>query len=299
MNVKSVNVHAICLTLGEGQFLPASLGAVYPFVSGITVVTTFDRDWSGKERDPDGTAELVLSRRLDPKHKMQLVVLNETSEARSRNRAMDLSWGLRASRSVVSQASYDLPPDPIDYFLILDSDEIWEHDALAQALEIAVQTRRPVYTAAMNRYFRSWNNRIDGEEWGVVLMRSDVRANWLRHRRRPFPLRALARFPGVPHSLADRLRGAWRLPSDRIRVHHGSYVGDLERLRRKIESFGHANEVPPGWLERVAASPPEELRNFHPTHPTLFPRITRLSTADLPDEIVGADWPAGYLDLPP
>ena len=55
-------------------------------------------------------------------------------------------------------------------------------------------------------------------------------------------------------------------------VHHLSWVGPEERIRRKLASWAHAKEVLPGWYNQVwrawDASP--MLRSIHPTHPEAY-----------------------------
>jgi hypothetical protein len=51
-------------------------------------------------------------------------------------------------------------------------------------------------------------------------------------------------------------------------VHHLSYVGPDARIRRKLDTWGHANEVAPGWWENVWKRWDTDrlLRSLHPTH---------------------------------
>src|SRR6185436_12739632 len=98
----------------------------YDHVGGITVITTHDRDWHGQPRDAGELVALVLSRQLDPEHKIELAIVNETNEARSRNRAMDLAAPRATSLRVRQQHAADGPHETPDYFLIIDADEIYE-----------------------------------------------------------------------------------------------------------------------------------------------------------------------------
>ncbi len=55
-------------------------------------------------------------------------------------------------------------------------------------------------------------------------------------------------------------------------VHHLSYAGPDARIRRKIATWGHRDEVQRGWYENIwlAWDSDKLLRNLHPTHPPAY-----------------------------
>ena len=55
-------------------------------------------------------------------------------------------------------------------------------------------------------------------------------------------------------------------------LHHLSYVGPDERIKRKTESWSHFDEVVPHWWENVWLAWDQNplLRDLHPTHPTAY-----------------------------
>lgn len=55
-------------------------------------------------------------------------------------------------------------------------------------------------------------------------------------------------------------------------VHHLSWVGPERRVRRKLETWGHAKEVLPGWRQRVwrGWDDNRRLTHLHPTHPQAY-----------------------------
>jgi glycosyltransferase involved in cell wall biosynthesis/tetratricopeptide (TPR) repeat protein len=55
-------------------------------------------------------------------------------------------------------------------------------------------------------------------------------------------------------------------------VHHLSYGGPDERIRRKLATWGHKNEVVDGWYTRVWKSWDENhlMSDLHPTHPPAY-----------------------------
>ena len=66
-------------------------------------------------------------------------------------------------------------------------------------------------------------------------------------------------------------------------VHHLSYVGPDSRIRRKLATWGHKNEVLPGWWEQVwqAWDADKLLQNLHPTHPPAYGFAERIVVPDL------------------
>src|SRR5258708_15091841 len=80
----NLRVHAIILALNEEVFIQNHLRTLYPFCSGISVLTQYDRDWYGKPVKPDRTVELV-SNFPDPEGKIHLVVRRFPDEAAARN----------------------------------------------------------------------------------------------------------------------------------------------------------------------------------------------------------------------
>ena len=111
---------AVMLIFKERNFIEASVRAIYPVVDSICGTSRHDRNFSGREVTPDQTLEVFL-RLPDPEDKIKLVVQRDLSqvpglnaEARLRNAAMAL--------------------DPqADYYLIVDSDEVWPVEVLRRA----------------------------------------------------------------------------------------------------------------------------------------------------------------------
>src|SRR5262249_9241859 len=104
---RALRVQAIYGVLDDVPLFAASVASIYPYVSGITVITSHDRDWMGRDREPSPLVATILSRELDPDRKIELIVANETNEARTRNRAMDFAAPPRASIRVRRQSDYD------------------------------------------------------------------------------------------------------------------------------------------------------------------------------------------------
>lgn len=64
------------------------------------------------------------------------------------------------------------------------------------------------------------------------------------------------------------------LPEQYGIIHHLSYVGGDERIRKKISTWGHAAEVRQGWWHGVWQRWDQDpfLENLHPTHPEAYAR---------------------------
>ncbi len=75
-------------------------------------------------------------------------------------------------------------------------------------------------------------------------------------------------------------------------LHHALYAGPDARIRRKLESWSHRDEVRPDWWENVwlAWDRDRTVRNLHPTHPECYgfaeriqvPEILRLGADERP-----------------
>ncbi len=291
-----LRVHAVYVALDEPALFRASIASVYDHVERIVVVTTHDRDWRGIAREPSAIVASVLSRDVDPQRKIDLIVTSETSEARARNRAMDYAAprpsSLRVRREHDADASY-VPPD---YFLIVDCDEVYASDDLERLKAFGAARRRPLYRTACVRYFKRWNFRIHGYEWAVTFVRADQRLPYLRMRKPPLVRRALAKVPGAGQAVRDRLLGYVDIPAAVGVFHHGSYVGPRRRIEQKIESFGHADEVVPRWMEQVYDRWTPSATDFNPAFPGLFAGADAVALEDLPPEIRAFPWPPEYLE---
>ncbi len=76
-------------------------------------------------------------------------------------------------------------------------------------------------------------------------------------------------------------------------LHHLSYAGPEDRIRRKIETWSHANEVVPDWERRVwtAWDDDRTMRDLHPTHPEAYGFAERIK----PPKVLQPAW-ARYVE---
>lgn len=291
-----MRVHAIYAVLNDLHLFRASIASIYEYVSGITVITGYDRDWKGNPYPVEGIVDAVLSREVDPERKVGLVIAWDPNEARARNRAMDFADPPQRSRRVLMQHPADREPSPPDYFWIIDADEIYESVHIDRLLAYVDRGRRRYYQVPGVQYFKYWNYRVEGYEWFTAFVRADQRVGTIRN---PFPThisRVLhrARAPG----LANRLLGLEKIPPDVGFFHHGTYVGPRSRIEAKTRYSGHSHLMQTGWLENVWDRWHPEMRDLHPVDPPTMPATVAVPLSRLPAEITSHSWPDGYLEAP-
>lgn len=292
--MSDLRVHALFVVVGDLDLFRASLASIYPFAQGITVSTTYDRDWYGRPYPPDRLVELLLTRELDPDRKVDVIVTRETNQARLFNRAMDAADPSDRSRRVLVQHPGDTPPPRGDYFWLVDADEIYERSVVPRLLEYVRRYRRPYYQVAAHHYFKTWNHRVDAMEYFTAFVRADKRVGNMRN---PKPtLVSKVGYRILPNELAARLLRIYRVPPEIATFHHGSWIGPRERIAAKIRYSPHARDIQEHWLERVWDRWSPDAKDLHPTDPQVFPSTHAVATGELPPEIRDFDWPSGYLD---
>jgi len=272
---------AIMLLFKEEAFVEASVRAIYPVVDSICCPTRHDRNLEGREIAPDQTLPVLL-RVPDPDNKIRLVVQRnldplpgENSEARLRNAAMAL--------------------DPeADYYLIVDSDEIWPVEVLRRCWEEVQRTQWAAYRVSSYTYFRSWNYRIvePGDGYRPLVF---VRKGFHFQRDRQIDWHGPARWKEYLRK-GRKPKTVYFSPD--LRLHHGSCVGDDARILTKIKNYTHASGIDPGWYERVWKNFHPGIRNFHYFAGTaqLYESLNCLPNADLPLEITRCTWPEGWIE---
>lgn len=271
------------LALNEEAFIVNQLKTLYPFCSGISVITQYDRDWYGKEVAPDRTAQLVLDH-PDPDGKIHLVVRRSPDEAAARNAEM-LAVASRPDRGTMSHGSpeerirefYRVP----DYFLIVDADEFYDVKTMPAVLDyLARKKPRGMRVHAFN-YVHSWNKRIPREvvpfcHFGFlrpgVLFEMRRTVSW--NESRVAKLLAMMRLPDV----SARLWGFVECPPEVGLFHHGCWLGDAGRLRKKASMHSHRESNRVGYVDDVEAL-----------------RFEHVPTSALPDNIRLAPWPDRWI----
>lgn len=272
---------AIMLLFRERNFVEASVRAIYPVVDAIVCTSRHDRNFSGEPVATDDSIGKLLAV-PDPDNKIKLTVQRDlgqfpglNTEAQLRNAAMALE-------------------PKADYYLIVDTDEIWPEDVLRRCWDEVQRTKWAAYRVSSYTYFRKWNYRIvepgDGYRPLVFLRRGfffkqDRQIEWHGPARRGEYLRTFRK----PKTVF--------FPPE-LRMHHGSSVGDDERILTKINNYGHKDGIDPDWFERVWKNFSPSMRNFHyfrqGAH--LYESIDVIPGAQLPAEITRCPWPDGWIE---
>ena len=279
-----MRIHAIVLALNEEIFIENQLKTLYPFCSGISVLTQHDRDWYGNAVVPDRTAELVL-KFPDPDGKINLVVRKFPDEAAARNAEM-LSLISRPERRVMSHGStedrirefHSVP----DYFWIVDADEFYDLASIPKILDYLRHERPRGMRVNGFNYVKTWNRRVPSDvvrfcHFGFlrpgVLFKMRRTVSWNESR-----LQKLLRILHLP-DFSARVWGFVECPWSIGFFHHGCWLGDEKRLVSKSSRSSHPEIATPGYAESLEKIPFE----FIPA-------------SALPSSIRTAEWPDGYLE---
>jgi hypothetical protein len=279
-----LRVHVIMMALNEEIFLRNQLRILYPFCSGISILTQYDRDWYGKPVTPD-RGLLDVARFPDPEGKIHLVLRRWRDQAAALN--CEMSALASNSHAGVCSHGTDMAEiqrfhDPPDYFWIVDSDEFYDAASVPRVLEY-LETRRPRGMRMIGyNYIGSWNRRVPLEvvrfcQFGFL--RPGVRFESIRHTN--FNESRLSKLLSLLHvpDFSARLFGFIECPPAVGVFHHGCWLGDRARLTAKFSRSAHQ------WAQTSAHV--DSLKDFP---------FETIPTLDLPQSIRDADWPEGYLD---
>jgi hypothetical protein len=239
-----LRIHAIVLALNEEVFIGNQLKTLYPFCSGISVLTQYDRDWYGRRVKPDRTAQIVADF-PDPEGKIHLVVRRWLDEAAARNSEM-LALATRPDRRIMShgrpiESIRDFHRAP-DYFLIVDADEFYDPASLPKILQyLDVKRPRGMRIYGYN-YVKTWNRRVP---INIVrfchfgFLRPGVR--FKMRRTVSWNESKCAKVLQACH-LPDISARLWRFiecPPEVGMFHHGCWLGGHDRLAMKAAKSSH------------------------------------------------------------
>jgi hypothetical protein len=254
--------HAIYLVLNDTEFFPASLRSIYDHISGATVITSYDRDRWDRVVEPDSPVEALLSRELDPERKVNVIASVEIAESRLRNQAMAFVHPPRKPRRVPPPDRAHPQTADVDYFWIVDADEIYDERSIRNLKEYVRTKRANTYLLRPTSYFRTWNLRVEEPTYYVAVVTPGFWFGELRH----------------------RYVTPW------VRVFQKLW--NLRVLPRDV-ALRAFNQ---NWLRDVWDAWTPETRNFHPHVPEQFPFAVHVPTAELPPVIADEDWPAGWIE---
>jgi hypothetical protein len=278
-----LNIHAIILALNEEIFMKAQLDTIYPYCSGISVITQYDRDWYGKFVAPDQTTELVL-KYPDPEGKVHLVVRRLPDEAAARNMEM-LSFNEKTWRGTMSHGrpmeEIERFHSPPDYFWIIDADEIYDVGTIPSILHyLKDKDPRGMRITGYN-YLRTWNRRvprsvIDFTHFGFIkpglLFEQRRVISWNESR--------LAKGLKILHlpDWSARVYGFVTCPESVGIFHHACWLGDNKRIADKFGKSSHKES------QKWKADSVDAIQSVF------------VPTKDLPMNIQLAKWPKYFFD---
>lgn len=279
-----MRVHVICLALNEETFITPLLRTLYPFCSGISVLTQYDRDWYGNRVTPDRTIQTVADFE-DPEGKIHLVVRRWRDQPAALNSEMS-ALAARPDRGVVSHGTpqaeiHDFHQTP-DYYWIVDADEIYDQDTIPAILDHLKKNKPRGMRVWGYNYVRTWNRRVPSDVIRFChfgFLRPGVRfthlreVTWNEHR-----LRKLLRLLHFP-DFAARAFGFITCPPGVGVFHHGCWLGSDERLMAKARKSPHESARRQSWLEEVDSLP-----------------WAHVPKEDLPRSIREAEWPEGWIE---
>lgn len=280
----SLKIHAIVIALNEEDFIAEAIKPLYPYCSGISVITQYDRDYYNNKVVPDKTIEKFLSF-PDPDCKLHLVMRKYNDETASRNHEM-LSLLTNPVHKVIPHGNsieiikqfHEAP----DYFLIVDADEIYDIETLGKIIDyLSFKKPRGMRVSAF-QYLNKWNHRIPLEvvhhhHFGFVkagLMFEQRRVlNWNESR-----LSKLLKIVHLP-DFSARLFGFEECPQNVGMFHHGSYLGSETRLVEKFSKHSHQEVNNNQYISKIKLLPFEYI-----------------DTKFLPLNIRNGNWPANFID---
>lgn len=282
-----LKVHAICIALNESIFIENLLNTLYPFCSGISILSQYDRDWYGRAVTPDDMTLKVLNY-PDPEGKIHMIVRRWRDQAAALNSEM-LGLATQPARYIQSHGTsleeiraFHATPD---YYLIVDADEFYDIDTLPHILDyLSLKRPRGMRMLGYN-YLRTWNRRVPTEtirfaQFGFlrpgVMVKYIRTINWNEGR-----ISKILRNLRLP-DFSARIYGFIDCPKEIGVFHHGSWLGSDDRLLQKMQKSAHKGDWGMSYIRELD------------TLPTVF-----IPTEQLPRNIREGVWPETFFEQPP
>ncbi|MCE9584597.1 MAG: hypothetical protein K8T20_19070 [Planctomycetes bacterium] len=169
--------------------------------------------------------------------------------------------GVWSGEAATRNAGIDFLED-CEHVIGIDTDEVFSEKDLRAIVSVCRDERPEILAVPLHTYWKTSQHRIEPPEPGTIKL-------VLRRDRRYAGLRTVA---GNVRTL-----DAW--------CHHLSYVRTDAELQEKLQTWGHAQEVVPGWFERVwkGWDSNHELHDLHPVHPAAYARAVEAPDRELPE----------------
>lgn len=265
-----MKIAAVYCVYNEEEYLAYSVRSVLPAVEevilclGSAPYTAYSKEGT-RLFPPDGTGRIVDTLAREFPQKIQVIPWAWPSQIEHREAGLQrcLETGM-------------------DYYFLVDGDEVYRPDHL-QKIRQTLQDRPEVGTFILkcHTFWRSFRYRIPPDQ-----------LSW--RPRRIFKLTRSRRLLGLP--LPHRLRfvgindlnslgPVHEFPPEEAAFYHFSYARSPARMREKLATFPHAQQILSGWYERVWLAWPSHrrMRNIHPTDPPKFPEAIYRDPSDLPE----------------
>jgi GT2 family glycosyltransferase/Tfp pilus assembly protein PilF len=164
-----------------------------------------------------------------------------------------------------------LRSEGFDYVITIDSDEVLSPELLANLLRIAESGLADKVRVTHDTYWHSHAYRIRPRERLALTMMVALATT------EPIGLRE---FAGERELV---LLDSYGL------MHHLSYAGTAERIKKKISTWSHRNEVVSDWFDRVWKGWQSDklIRELHPTHPPAYGFVERITPPEILKDLLG------------
>jgi len=242
---------AMYVVYDDTEWLECSVASIYSAIDAIYFFVS-DVPWNGPPTGNQKTIECINNLH-DPDGKIHLVEGHWPEEVDQRN-----------------QALAELIVDDFKYGLIIDADEIYNTNALKNMMQYAIE--RPeieCWHVVTTIYWKSPLYRIHPPE---------------AYHPPVFLLLGTGGFVEYNNCLASSHD---LIPPEIGFQHHMSYARSNEQIKRKINSFGHANQIREGWYEKVWMGWDDDhtITDLSPYNPGAFERTVDVSVEVLPEAV--------------
>ncbi len=262
---------AVFCVYNEEEYLAYAVRAILPAVDhvviclGLAPYTAYAADSTVTMYPPDSTEQIVDRLAADAPQKIHLIKARWPSQMEHRQAGLARCLEL-----------------DVDYYFLVDGDEVYRADHLA-TIRQAIEHHPAVGTFIIkcHTFWRSFRYRILPD---TLTWRPRRIFKLTRHRRLlgiPWPHRL--RFTGIND--LNSLGPVYEFSPQQAVFYHFSYARSPAKMREKLSTFPHAQEILRGWYEAVWLAWPHhrQMANIHPTDPPKFPQAVPHDLFDLPE----------------
>lgn len=308
---RRINLTAIIIALNEEGFIATCIKAIYEHVQRIIIVTNYDTDYYARELKPDATVDLILNF-PDPDRKI-IVMINR----KVMDEVIQRNWALKSDLSLHESGHRKFLPHfysleeikanypETDYYWTIDADEIYDPETVPHIIDYVAASGASVVLVRGYNHFKKWNYRTDPKNdqfWAIGFMKP--KQLFYARRKLYFPrfMGWISRMnPVLSETLINMYQKRIKLPEEIGFFYHGGYIGDTERMKKKIFTSSHAKEHSQqeldAWFKNVWEKWTPHMKDFYfASQPEIFSGVDIIPTEKLPAIIRNSDWPDGWID---